>query len=159
VTTRLLYADDYLRALDRAIEEGARKMAEAARDELRRSILSNFGRVGLYRPSVWPPLSPDYARRVRRPYATLLVTGRLRDSIRFEVTGTTVVAEVRDEDVPYASVHQYGGGNNIPARPYFPIDRDGEVIPTVMQNILMRMALAFKRALRRHGFDLDNDAD
>lgn len=87
--------------------------------------LANFGIAGVDRPFHWPRLSSDYAKKVKREMATLHVTGTLKAAVKQE--GNQV--SVSDRDVPYATVHQYGGGNNIPARPYFPIDSDGDCMP------------------------------
>lgn len=88
-------------------------------------VRSNFGDVGVDRPADWAPLSPKYAKRVGRDHATLFVTGRLEAAVKMENTQEAGRVSISDSDVPYATVHQYGGGNNIPARPYFPIDNAG----------------------------------
>lgn len=91
-------------------------------------IMNNFGEAGEDRPFDWIALTPAYAKKVGRPHATLEVSGRLRYSI--QVDGALPEGGrvwVTDADVPYATVHQWGGGNNIPARPYFPVDAAGNV--------------------------------
>lgn len=89
-------------------------------------VANNFGESGEDRPSAWAPLTPRYAKRVGREYATLAVTGRLFDAVKVESDMNSGRVSVSNSDCPYALVHQYGGGNNIPARPYFPIEADGE---------------------------------
>lgn len=95
-------------------------MLAAGGRELRDIVRDNIGQSGVDRPAPWPPLTPRYAKRVDRSYATLLKSGRLKADVRLIVTYT--YAEVScGETAPYAEVHQNGGGNKIPARPYFPI--------------------------------------
>ena len=94
-------------------------------------VLANFGIAGVDRPTDWAKLSPAYAQKVKRQIATLQVSGALKSAVHQD--GNEVF--VMDSEVPYATVHQFGGGNNIPARPYFPIDRDGECMPYTYSQI------------------------
>lgn len=98
-------------------------MAEAFYDV----VQNNFGEAGEDRPVEWEMLSPAYSKRVGRPHATLEVTGALREGVHFDAGPERGFVSVNDSMVAYATVHQYGGGNNIPARPYFPIDGAGNV--------------------------------
>jgi phage gpG-like protein len=84
---------------------------------------ANIGDTGLDRPKPWGKLTNKYAKRVKREYATLKVSGALQDSIR-ESNLTDNSVEV-GSDLPYAAVHQFGGGNNLPERPYFPATETG----------------------------------
>lgn len=93
-------------------------------------VQDNFGPIGADRPSFWQALKPKYAKRVGRTFATLYVSGKLHNAVKLDNTkdeGCEV--SVSNSTVPYALVHQFGGGNNIPARPYFPVTPDGEVTP------------------------------
>lgn len=110
--------------------KAAQPKAELAMAEFfQEAVLSNFGATGKYRPwSGWPPLSPAYAKKVGRDYATLEVSGRLKANVLLELNGAGNFEVTSDDDrVPYAVVHQTGGGNNIPAREYFPMYDDGTV--------------------------------
>jgi phage gpG-like protein len=85
----------------------------------------NFGPSGIDRPTAWPPLSRNYQKRIKYfgPPLLLGLGGRrqvLRNSIHIENVFDNKVT-VATGDLPYAAVHQFGGGNNIPARPYFPV--------------------------------------
>lgn len=101
-------------------------MAQRFRD----LTLANFGIAGVDRPVAWPPLTYAYAQKMKREYASLFVTGRLHDAIQVGGSeGDSTTVSVSNSSVPYATVHQYGGGNNIPARPYFPMDKQGNVMP------------------------------
>lgn len=79
----------------------------------------NFGVSGQYRSQGWRPLTKKYQKRIRY-YGPpkLVLKGNLRSSIRLSVTTSEATVY---SDSPYAAVHQFGGGNNIPARPYFPV--------------------------------------
>lgn len=108
-------------------------------------VRMNFGDFGFDRPIEWAPLSPDYARRVGREHATLLVSGRLAGAVKLDVTEERGRVSVSDQDVPYALAHQYGSDRrNLPARPYFPIDENGNPMPKTLElvNEAAREALA-----------------
>jgi hypothetical protein len=109
----LLFAD--LRA---KIADPSRLLAgvgTAARD----CTLENFGATGTNRPNEWPALSERYAKKVKRTYATLEVTGELKGSIGFpNIEGNSVSITAGDEK---ASYHQIGEGNN-KLRQFFPVD-------------------------------------
>lgn len=111
--------------LDKAIPSAQVAMGMAVYE----IVMGNIGDMGADRPSVWPPLSPAYAKRVKRKHATLEVTGALRSAVKMTDTREASIVSISNADCPYALVHQYGGGNNIPARPYFPINENGEVTP------------------------------
>jgi len=97
---------------------------------------SNIGDFGLDRPGVWADLTPQYAKKVGRDHATLRVSGTLESAIRNDGTvGDSADVSISNDDVPYATVHQYGGGNNIPARPYFPLDQNGEPTPFTVKQV------------------------
>lgn len=110
------------------IEDAKPAVQAAMALEFQEIVLSNFGASGQYRPwSGWPPLSPAYARKVGRDFATLEVSGKLKNSIfvSADKAPDCMVVEADDARVPYSTVHQYGGGNNIPRREYFPVFDDG----------------------------------
>ena len=90
-------------------------------------VMGNIGgSFGVDRPSEWPPLTQAYAKRVNRSFATLEVTGALRNAVKINTDNPfQSTVSISNDDVPYALVHQFGGGNNIPARPYFPIEPGG----------------------------------
>ena len=111
--------------LSRELSAGMRRqmMAEIGR-EFVNITKQNFGVNGPHRPAYWPSLKPSYQKRIKYsgPPQLLGRGGRdstLRDSIQIGyVTDNSVTVET---NVEYAAVHQFGGGNNIPARPYFPV--------------------------------------
>lgn len=87
-------------------------------------VMGNFGTLGFDRPWDWSPLSPAYARKVGRSYATLFVTGALKDSVKHEsVNPDAASVWMSKSDVPYALAHHYGNlEKNLPARRVFPLD-------------------------------------
>ena len=104
-------------------------------------VLGNFGFLGIDRPDEWPPLSPAYAKKVNRTWATLQVDGTLRAAVKVDNSNLDFgKVSVSNSDVPYATVHQTGGGNNVPARPYFPMDANG-VITDYTQNYVREAAI------------------
>jgi phage gpG-like protein len=111
-------------------------------------VQGNFGIAGVDRPMAWAPLSPDYARKVRREIATLDLTGRLRSAILVGgAYGESITVSVSDSSVPYATVHQTGG-IRMPKRPYFPIDDRGEVLPYTASQVTEAAAKAMAEELK-----------
>lgn len=95
----------------------------------------NFGSVGYERPTTWDLLTKSYAKKVGRAEATLFVTGTLFGAIKQENSEDCSKVSVSDSDVPYATVHQYGG-KNMPARPYFPVEgSDQQLMPLTRQAV------------------------
>ena len=92
-------------------------------------VLNNFGFLGEDRPDEWPPLSPAYAKKVNRTWATLQVDGTLRAAVKLDNSDLDFAkVSASNSDVPYATAHQHGvAERNLPARPYFPMDPQGEV--------------------------------
>lgn len=67
------------------------------------------------RPSTWP------ARKKPAPHPLLILSGNLRQSINSSGNEIRISA-------PYAAAHQLGSTKrSIPARPYFPADKDGNL--------------------------------
>ena len=133
--------------IERATEDARLAAQEAAGEAMREVVMANIGEFGADRPQAWPPLSPAYAKKVRRTYATLEVTGLLRSNVKLAHLRDASIVHADDADVPYAVVHQFGGGNNIPARPYFPVTEDGEVTQFAADWALDAARQAFKEAL------------
>jgi phage gpG-like protein len=76
------------------------------------------------RPLKWPPLSAKYAKCVGRRNATLKETGALFDSIKIG-NNRDKYCEV-STDIEYAWAQFFGyRQNNLPARPYFPVEFTG----------------------------------
>lgn len=87
-----------------------------------RSIDMNFKSGGL--PQPWRRLRPATVRfKARNGYSPLPLTrsGALRRSVTFNVRGNKLAIGT---SIPYGAVHQFGGGNNIPKRPYLLFKND-----------------------------------
>lgn len=95
-------------------------------------IASNLGSWGIDRPLPWAPLSPGYAKKVGRKFATLYETGAMARAVKTD-NSKAYASEVSisEGDCPYALAHQFGyPPHNLPARPYFPFDpTTGETTP------------------------------
>lgn len=128
--------------------EGVRPQVQAAMGQrFYEVVMGNFGVAGVDRPHSWAPLSPAYAARVGREIATLHVTGALKSAVMVGGSyGDSVTVEVNDSSVPYATAHQYGKGR-MPARPYFPVDGDGNVMPYTVSQVVEAAEKALEAAL------------
>lgn len=97
-------------------EQLAPRMGRGALEEVRRSYEAETDPDG----ASWPSLSTKYAaykERVRPGAAMLHFDDVLFSSLSFRVDGTA--AEIGSiGGPPYAAVHNFGGGNNIPRREY-----------------------------------------
>lgn len=115
---------------------------------LRDATIRNIGNSGPDRPNAWSNLTPEYAKRIGRTHATLIMTAaerikegkaaslpHLRDMI--SVTGATGEKATVTADVTYAAKHQLRG----PRRPYFPVKANNQ--PTE------KMGRSFMSVLRR----------
>ena len=117
--------------------------------QFRQCIYDNFGASGMFRPMQWAKLSPRYARKVGRDYATLNVTGRLRGAIRKTASEDKGKVSVSRADCDYAIAHQFGyEKNNLPPRPYFPINTDGTILTAVQRLVRRSAELVLTTALK-----------
>lgn len=103
-----------------------------------RSVDNNFASGG--RPRIWAPLKAATVRRKARKgqFLTLVGdTGKLRSEISFDVDGNSLKVGT---NIPYGRVHQLGGGNNIPARPYLVFQKRDidQINRLVMQHITQK---------------------
>ena len=78
----------------------------------------------------------------------LIKSGSLRQSITWRVTAPDTV--VVGSDKKYATYHQFGT-KNMPARPFFPIDKYGNLLPDVMRTITRKVQQAFSDELGKLG--------
>lgn len=118
--------ESFQRGILQKAEEAKTPVQAAMGEKFFEIVRGNFGDVGVDRPFAWAPLSPAYAKRMGREHATLYVTGALEGAIKFETTEDAATVSVSNDDVPYATRHQYGEPSaNLPARPYFPIETNG----------------------------------
>ena len=92
---------------------------------------ANFGETGIARPAPWADLKIQYAIDYHDgdTTPTLVLSGALRDGFVKEVSDT---AAVLFNTVEYADKQQFGKGM-LPARPYYPVDEDGENFTPFME--------------------------
>jgi phage gpG-like protein len=130
--------------------EPARQSAQNAMADIFHQItLSNFGMQGMDRPSEWADLSPAYAKKVHREAATLNVSGALHSAIKVAYAEDASTVSVSSDDIPYALAHQFGNPKgNLPARPYFPIDANGQVTQYTREQVLDIAKIQFAQELR-----------
>lgn len=136
------------------INEASNKIEWAMAQKFQECVLANFGPSGPYRPwSGWHELSPAYAKKVKRTYATLFVSGALKGNILIELEGNSFKVVSDNSRVPYATAHQEGnpkgnrGHPGLPAREYFPMTEDGEVTRQVQDIVLEAAYKATQEAL------------
>lgn len=139
-----------LEGVDAALWQVRSNVQLAMGSEFQEAVWDNIGDSGLDRPVPWPPLSPKYARRVGRNHATLYVSGALKHSIKLDNSDPEGCLVFFDGSVPYGMVHQFGGGNNIPARPYFPVDESGEVMPRTRERVEAAALEELNRSLKHY---------
>ena len=81
------------------------------------------------RPATWPPRKPS---KRDDGHPLLIKSGDMRQSISWKLDGedTVVVGSSKE----YARYHQEGT-KHMPARPFFPIDRNGQLVPGMESKI------------------------
>lgn len=122
-----------------------RQILGAMGTELIKIAEENIGKTGIDRPATWPPLSKPYAKRVKRDYATLYLTGALYRSSTLRVTPD--VATVTYEDTK-ASLHQ-DGTEKMPRRPFLPFNSAGQLTPYARRRIENAANLALQSLIRK----------
>jgi len=108
--------------------------------------VQNFGFSGKDRPQPWQrALSKRYAKRVKRPIATLELSGRLLRSFRI---GAPLGNEIEVENFcDYAQTHQQGY-KSIPRRAFFPVDRSGNLTPYTQRVLETTAVLEIEKWIR-----------
>ena len=92
------------------------------------------------RPSPWPPRKKNYK------HPPLLKSTNMWNSIDSKVTGPDTVAVGTPHE--YAIYHQFGT-KRMPARPFIPIDRQGQIMPSVMAQITHKIQEAYAAEIRK----------
>lgn len=113
-------------------------------------VLDNFGSVGIDRPWPWAPLSPAYAKKVGRSYATLEVTGAMKQAVTVGNDDPEMsTVSLSDSDVPYSTSHHFGAAkSNLPARRVFPVDEAGECTPFAERVVFDAAVAQLERSLK-----------
>ena len=135
--------DRVLSDLPGAMARARRKALMDIGDEVRTQADLAFKHANR-RPSPWAPRKSGgtWPLLVKHPY------GGLRASINRELVGDDTVVVGTDKE--YAGYHQFGT-KHMPARPFFPLDKSGDLTPRVKQKIIRiaerTMAEEFRRTL------------
>ena len=109
---------NFTQSLEQKFNEIKVPVQQAMAEVFEVMVRMNIGaEEGEYRPSEWSPLSAKYAKRVKRPYATMKLTGTMESTIK---SGSDEDAGYVTCGTEYAGAHQYGEGK-MPERPFFPI--------------------------------------
>ena len=136
--------DRILSDLPGAMTRARRKALMDIGDEVRTQADLAFKHAHL-RPSPWAPRKSGgtWPLLVKHPY------GGLRASINRKLVGDDTVVVGTDKE--YAGYHQFGT-KHMPARPFMPLDREGNLLPRVQRKIIKYVKDALTDALRGIGF-------
>ena len=100
-------------------------------------------RSSVYRPSPWAP-----RKKPGDGHPLLIRSGHLRQSISWKIEGDDTVAVGSDRK--YAAFHQHGT-KKMPARPFFPVGPDGDLVPEMRRKIDREIARIFAEELGEAG--------
>lgn len=131
--------------IQRDLESIGRQVAGAMGARFKLLCIENIGNSGETRPWNWAFLSYDYSRRVKRPHATMYLTGALERSIKFQAHKNYSEVWISTDDCVYALAHQFGEGVQ-PPRPYFPCNSSG-VTPKAQEECFMAAEKMFDDCL------------
>lgn len=112
-------------------------------------VHNNFGDAGEDRSPDWIPLTKNYALDYHDgdTTPTLVLSGALQGSIKI-LEGNKDYSAVFTEN-PYAAEHQWGNpSRNVPARPFFPMYRNGTLTPYAQREVIAAGLKEFERALQ-----------
>ena len=118
------------RAEDRALRDIGQAVASRTTRAFRESHL---------RPSPWAPRKDKKAT-----HPLLIRSGSLRQSFAWRVTGPDTVQIGTDRT--YASYHQQGT-KHMPARPFFPVDANGNLVPDMKNKIARNLERIYMEEL------------
>ncbi len=141
--------DRVAQELERKIELMRSDVQLAMAEAFEETVLNNFGPVGEDRPFDWPPLSPAYAKKVGRTYATLYVTGAMKQAVKIESAMESADVVLSDSDCAYATPHHKlsAAPPGLPTRRVFPIDEANEVTPMTTAKVVNAADEALRRML------------
>lgn len=136
--------DRILSDLPDAMARARRKALMDIGDEVRTQADLAF-KYAHRRPSPWAPRKSGgtWPLLVKHPY------GGLRATINRKLVGDDTVVVGSDKE--YAGYHQFGT-KHMPARPFMPLDREGNLLPRVQRKIVKYVEEALSDELRGIGF-------
>ena len=120
------------RAKKNALYDVGRSIVRIARD--------SFTRNTTLRPSPWAP------RKDKKTHKLLLRSTDMYNQIDSRLVDEDTVAI--GTKAKYAPYHQHGT-KNMPARPFFPIDRYGHLTPVAQRTVLRNIENAYKEELEK----------
>ena len=131
--------------LDRVMSDFPLAMARAQRKALAAigqqmaTRATQAFRIKAFRPSPWAPRKDKKAT-----HPLLIRSGALRQSIRWHLKGMDTV--VAGSPHQYCIYHQFGT-KRMPARPFFPIDKNGRLVPAMERKIVRTVEAAIRLEL------------
>ncbi len=127
----------FLQQLDRKLEDSKALYAKAA-NVVVEAVEYAFESERSYEGTPWVPLKPQTIKR-KGSSKKLYEEGNLQDS-RYSIatpTGATVGISATAGGYYYPMVHQFGNKKGtLPARPFFPIDSNGNVLEGMKEEIV-----------------------
>ena len=136
--------DKLLADVPAALARAQRNALTEIGDEVKSEAEKTF-RHPQYRPSPWAPRKNN--ADPERPL--LQKSGVMKREIDKKIEGNdTVVIFTPHEYIKY---HQFGT-KHMPARPVFPIDKQGNLTPRCLRKIKQKVNEAFENELRKIGF-------
>ena len=140
VTVDTSEVDDLLAAVPGALARAQQTALKAIGTYVSSDATRAFRDASL-RPSPWAPRKDGKAT-----HPLLIKSGSLRQSVRHRLEGADTVVVGSDKE--YARYHQEGT-KHMPARPFFPVDEHGQIMPTVMQQITHKVQEAYAAEIRK----------
>ena len=131
--------DRMLSDMPAAMARAQQKSLKAIGGVVKRHTVDAFRDPSL-RPSPWPP------RKSGGTHQLLIKSGDLRDNFRAVVTRPDTVTV--GTKVKYAGYHQTGT-KHMPARPFFPVDKNGNLTPGVMDDIMENVQAIYDKELEK----------
>ena len=131
--------DRMLSDLPAAMARAQQKSLKAIGGVVKRHTVDAFRDPSL-RPSPWPP------RKSGGTHPLLIKSGNMRQGIGYRLQGDDTV--VVGTPAKYAGYHQTGT-KHMPARPFFPVDKNGNLTPRVMDDIMANVQAIYDAELEK----------
>ena len=131
---------DFPAAMARARLKALKTIGDRIRNDTGRAF-----KTASLRPAPWAPRKDTKATH---PLLIKHPVGGLWQSFQSRLTGSDTVVVYTDKK--YAGYHQLGT-KKMPARPFFPFDRNGQPTPRIMRKIKADIEAAYEAELRKLG--------
>jgi phage gpG-like protein len=121
---------------DRVSSSGRRDLLRKLIEQIEATAQLNLGKNGIDRPSEWASLKLKYALEFHDgdQTPTLILSGDMLRSFTTEIGNNSATLTNNAE---YAGDHQEGKpGIMLPARPFFPVTKDGQLTPKTQVQLL-----------------------